>query len=85
MNEQSGSTGVEPAARESRPGVDEHLTLARAAKLAPGRPSANCVWRWCREGVKVARGSAGGWRLRLKTSALLLLPPHCNAKRERRT
>jgi len=62
MNEQSGSTGAEPAARETRPGVDEHLTLAQAAKLAPGRPSANCVWRWCREGVKAASGQ----RVRLK-------------------
>ena len=40
----------------------EHLTLAQAAKIAPGRPSANCVWRWCREGVK----SASGDRIRLK-------------------
>jgi len=29
----------------------EYLTLAQAAKLAPGRPSANCLWRWCRKGV----------------------------------
>ncbi len=40
----------------------EHLTLAQAAKIAPGRPSPNCVWRWCREGVK----SASGDRIRLK-------------------
>lgn len=42
--------------------MEEHLTLAQAAKLAPGRPSANCVWRWCREGVKAASGQ----RVRLK-------------------
>lgn len=41
---------------------DQHLTLAQAAKLAPGRPSANCVWRWCREGVKAKSGE----RVRLK-------------------
>jgi hypothetical protein len=58
MDEQSGSTGAEPAVRDARPGGEEHLTLVRAAKLAPGRPSVNCVWRWCREGVKVGRGSA---------------------------
>ena len=31
--------------------LDEHLTLSQAAKLAPGRPSSNCLWRWCRRGV----------------------------------
>lgn len=41
---------------------DEHLTLAQAAQLAPGRPSANCVWRWCREGVKAKSDE----RVRLK-------------------
>ncbi len=44
------------------PSLDDHLTLSQAAKLAPGRPSANCVWRWCRGGVKAASGS----RVRLK-------------------
>ena len=29
----------------------EHLTLTEAAKIAPGRPSTNCLWRWCRRGV----------------------------------
>lgn len=42
--------------------TEEHLTLSQAARLAPGRPSANCVWRWCREGVK----SKSGERVRLK-------------------
>lgn len=40
----------------------EHLTLTQAAKLAPGRPSGNCIWRWCRRGV-LARG---GERIRLE-------------------
>ena len=40
----------------------EYLTLSQAAKIAPGRPSANCVWRWCRRGV-LARG---GERIRLE-------------------
>lgn len=31
--------------------MDEHLTLTEAAKIAPGRPSTNCMWRWCRRGV----------------------------------
>lgn len=39
-----------------------YLTCTEAAKLAPGRPSANCVWRWCRRGV-VARN---GQRIRLQ-------------------
>ena len=30
---------------------DGHLTLSQAAKIAPGRPSTNCLWRWCRRGV----------------------------------
>ena len=31
--------------------LDEHRTLTEAAKIAPGRPSTNCMWRWCRRGV----------------------------------
>jgi hypothetical protein len=30
---------------------EELLTLTQAAKAAPGRPSVNAVWRWCRKGV----------------------------------
>ena len=30
---------------------DEYITLSQAAKLAPGKPSPNCLWRWCRKGV----------------------------------
>lgn len=36
--------------------VDEHLTLSEAAKIAPGRPSTNCLWRWCRRGVLARSG-----------------------------
>ncbi len=36
--------------------MSNYLTLAEAARLAPGRPSANAVWRWCRKGVKSRNG-----------------------------
>lgn len=39
-----------------------HITLTEAAKLAPGRPSTNCLWRWCRRGVL----SRCGERVRLQ-------------------
>lgn len=42
--------------------TDEYITLTDAAKIAPGRPSTNCVWRWCRRGVL----SRGGERVRLQ-------------------
>ncbi len=32
------------------------ITLTQAAKIAPGRPSTNCLWRWCRRGVKARDG-----------------------------
>ena len=38
------------------------ITLAEAARIAPARPSTNCVWRWCRKGVL----SRGGERIRLQ-------------------
>lgn len=31
--------------------AEEYLSLAQAARVLPGRPSANCVWRWARKGV----------------------------------
>ncbi len=34
----------------------EYLTLGEAAKLCPGRPSTNAIWRWCRRGVKARSG-----------------------------
>jgi hypothetical protein len=40
----------------------EYITLTEAAKLAPNRPSTNCLWRWCRKGVV----SRGGQRVRMK-------------------
>ncbi len=40
----------------------EHITLTEAAKITPGRPSTNCLWRWCRRGVL----SRSGQRIRLE-------------------
>lgn len=40
----------------------DYITLTDAAKLAPGRPSTNCIWRWCRRGVR----ARGGHRVRLQ-------------------
>jgi hypothetical protein len=42
--------------------TQEYITLTQAAKLAPSRPSVNCIWRWARKGV-LARG---GDRIRLQ-------------------
>ncbi|MFO0836894.1 MAG: hypothetical protein U1D55_00085 [Phycisphaerae bacterium] len=42
--------------------ADDHLSLTDVAKIAPGRPSANCVWRWCRRGVLARSGE----RIRLE-------------------
>lgn len=33
-----------------------HITLAQAANLSPGRPSSNAIWRWCRTGLKARSG-----------------------------
>ena len=41
---------------------EELLTLSQAAQRAPGRPSSNCCWRWCRCGVL----SRGGERVYLR-------------------
>lgn len=41
---------------------DAHLSLTDVAKIVPGRPSANCVWRWCRRGVLARSGE----RIRLR-------------------
>lgn len=40
----------------------KHITLTEAAKITPGRPSTNCLWRWCRRGVM----SRSGTRVRLE-------------------
>ncbi|MBX3403846.1 MAG: DUF1580 domain-containing protein [Phycisphaeraceae bacterium] len=42
--------------------IDRYITLAKAAQAAPGRPSANAVWRWCRRGVLARSGE----RVRLR-------------------
>jgi len=34
----------------------QYITMTEAAKLAPGRPSTSCIWRWCRRGVKARDG-----------------------------
>lgn len=34
----------------------DHITLAQAANLSPGRPSSCAVWRWCRTGIKARSG-----------------------------
>lgn len=65
MQEQDSRKVASGAKADSHDGVparEELVTLSQAAKLAPGRPSSNCVWRWCREGVKAASGT----RVRLK-------------------
>lgn len=59
---QQDSIGKATDGSDETPAAEEHITLSQAAKLAPGRPSPNCVWRWCREGVKAASGQ----RVRLK-------------------
>jgi len=41
---------------------NEYMTLTEIAKFAPGRPSINTVWRWCRKGV-IARDTT---RVRLQ-------------------
>jgi hypothetical protein len=46
-----GPHGAIGGAPESDPTLDRPLSLTEAAKLAPGRPSTNCIWRWCRRGV----------------------------------
>ena len=40
----------------------QYIGLSEAARIAPGRPSTNCLWRWCRRGVL----SRGGERVRLR-------------------
>ncbi len=34
----------------------EYLTLSEVARSAPGKPTTNCIWRWCRKGVKARTG-----------------------------
>lgn len=41
---------------------DELISLSKAAKLIPGRPSASAIWRWARRGILARSGE----RLRLE-------------------
>lgn len=50
MADTSGGTESNAASKS-----EELIPLSAAAKAAPGRPSANAIWRWCRRGVR-ARG-----------------------------
>ena len=34
----------------------EYITLSKAAKICPMRPSTNVVWRWCRRGLTSRSG-----------------------------
>lgn len=57
----NNTTGSE--SHKQQQGFDSPLiTLTEATKIAPGRPSTNCLWRWCRRGVI----SRGGERIRLQ-------------------
>lgn len=38
------------------------ITMTEAANRTPGRPSTNCIWRWCRKGVLTRKGE----RIRLQ-------------------
>jgi hypothetical protein len=60
--ERSTGNGREVHMQDQAAATSEYITLTEAAKIAPGRPSTNCIWRWCRRGV-LARG---GERVRLQ-------------------
>lgn len=36
--------------------TQDYITLTEATKLAPGRPSVNCIWRWARRGMLARNG-----------------------------
>jgi len=36
--------------------AQEYITLKEASAIAPGHRSANCIWRWCRQGVRSRSG-----------------------------
>lgn len=48
MAEQTPTTPTPPVLQSA---LDDLLTLSQAARGTPGRPSSNCLWRWCRRGV----------------------------------
>jgi hypothetical protein len=59
-----GTAEQTPAAplHDGPAGEGGYITLTKAAQLAPGRPSTNCLWRWCRRGVLARTGE----RIRLR-------------------
>ena len=36
--------------------TERHLTLSEAARISPGRPHVNSIWRACRKGIKARNG-----------------------------
>lgn len=50
------STATRPDNPQQREADDERLTLSQAARIAPGSPTPNCIWRWCRRGVLARSG-----------------------------
>ena len=60
--ERERETNTTSLTGSSRCDSADWLTMAEASKLAPGRPSSNAIWRWCRKGVK----SRGGGMVRLE-------------------
>lgn len=42
-----------------QPQIDpaDYLTLTKAAKITPGRPSTAAIWRWATRGIRVRDGS----------------------------
>jgi hypothetical protein len=42
---------------QEQPDSFAYLSLGQAAAVSPGRPSTNCVWRWCRRGVLARSGT----------------------------
>ncbi|HKQ49704.1 MAG TPA: hypothetical protein VJZ71_16645 [Phycisphaerae bacterium] len=48
--------------QEQSQATPDYISLTEVAKIAPGRPSTNCVWRWCRRGVR----GRDGERVRLQ-------------------
>ena len=57
MDKQESTQSANRAGTDG-PSLDEHITLTQAAKLAPGRPTPNCVWR------RASGGKLGGLRQR---------------------
>jgi flagellar basal body P-ring protein FlgI len=37
--------------------AEEYITLEEAAAIAPGHRSTNCIWRWCRKGIRSRSGT----------------------------